>query len=534
MVPKTVSSSPVVSRPGPLGSAQRVPVPDARLLGLLDAWLPAQRWYPVKGLAVRHVPWMSFALTDRCTLHLLRIVGDGVDLVIQVPLVLTPAGGTPPVTGPTDARSPGTGTTRAPLPGLVGFVPETAAAPGGPQGGASVVEVSGAPLAVHDGATHPDLWVALLGALERAGEVRQDARGGTGGPVDRDVHEDHDHHHDDHGHRPVDLTGARTVGGEQSNSSVILPGVAGGSILKILRTIAIGPNPDVVVPDALARVGWTGVPRPLGWVEATWELLDVPADAPALGPARTAHLAVLSELVTDARDGFELACAYAAQDTSFADLAADLGRTLASMHRALREALPTGPPLEAGWLLGDLRRRAREACASSAPLGRRAAQVEAFLDGVAERLAREEAPPPVLQAIHGDMHLGQALHARGDGWKILDFEGEPLRPVAERTRPDLPLRDVAGIVRSLDYAAAVGGARSPRWTTTARTAFVEAYRREIGEDDGTAGLSVSTTEALLRALVLDKALYEVVYESRNRPAWEPIPLTAVDRLLGGR
>jgi len=193
-----------------------------------------------------------------------------------------------------------------------------------------------------------------------------------------------------------------------------------------------------------------------------------------------------------------------------------------------------GGEVEVDWLLGDLRRRAREACASSAPLGRRAAQIEVFLDGVADRLDREDAAPPLLQAIHGDMHLGQALYARGDGWKILDFEGEPLRPVAERTRPDLPLRDVAGIVRSFDYAAAVGGARSPRWTTTARTAFVDAYRREIGEDDGTAGLSDATTEALLRALVLDKALYEVVYESRNRPAWEPIPLTAVDRLLGGR
>lgn len=517
MVPKTVSSSPVVSRPGPLGSAQRVPVPDARLLGLLDAWLPAQRWYPVKGLTVRHVPWMSFALTERCTLHLLRIVGDGVDLVIQVPLVLTPAGGVPPDAGLADAGGSGAAGTAAPLPGLVGFVPEPDRRPDGPRGGsgASGSEGSAAPLAVHDGATHPDLWVALLGALERADDAC---------PDDPDAP----------GHRPVDLTGARMVGGEQSNSSVILPGAAGGSILKILRTIAIGPNPDVVVPDALARVGWTGVPRPLGWVEATWEPLDVPPGALSLGPARTAHLAVLSELVTDARDGFELACAYASQDSSFADLAADLGRTLASMHRALREALPTGPPLEADWLLGDLRRRAREACASSAPLGRRAAQIEVFLDGVADRLDREDAAPPLLQAIHGDMHLGQALYARGDGWKILDFEGEPLRPVAERTRPDLPLRDVAGIVRSFDYAAAVGGARSPRWTTTARTAFVEAYRREIGEDGGTAGLSDATTEALLRALVLDKALYEVVYESRNRPAWEPIPLTAVDRLLGGR
>jgi maltokinase len=517
--PKTVPPPSVASRPGPLGAAQRVAVPDAPLLGLLDAWLPRQRWYPVKGLAVRHVPWMSFALTERCTLHLLRIVGDGVDLVVQVPLV-------------TGAGERAEGDEAAP-PGLVGFVPGPAGRTGG----------GGGLLSVHDGAAHPDLWAALLGVLEPAaagGGAGAEVAGGTGrrgvggsapeggAPAARPPGEA--------GARldGVDLTGARPVSGEQSNSSVVLPAVAGGSILKILRTIAIGPNPDVVVPDALARVGWTGVPRPLGWVEARWEALDVPADAPALGPDRTAHLAILSELVADARDGFELACAYASRDASFADLAADLGRTLAGMHRALREALPTGPPLEADWLVGDLRRRAREACASSVPLARRAAQVEAFLDTVADRLARDDASPPVLQAIHGDMHLGQALHAMGAGWKVLDFEGEPLRPVAERSRPDLPLRDVAGVLRSLDYAAAVGGARSPRWTTTARTAFVEAYRRTIGDDDGTAGLSVSTTEALLRALVLDKALYEVVYESRNRPAWEPIPLTAVDRLLGGR
>ncbi|OLT45539.1 hypothetical protein BJF88_05775 [Cellulosimicrobium sp. CUA-896] len=120
------------------------------------------------------------------------------------------------------------------------------------------------------------------------------------------------------------------------------------------------------------------------------------------------------------------------------------------------------------------------------------------------------------------------LHARRFGWKVLDFEGEPLRPVAERTRPDLALRDVAGVVRSFDYAAAVGSAPDPGWAVQARTAFLEAYERA-----DTAGVDAATTQALVRALTLDKALYEVVYESRNRPDWEPIPLAAVDRLLAG-
>ena len=505
-------------------TVRRTDPPSAELTALLDAWLPARRWYPVKGVTVRHVPWLSFALDVpgaagsgspggahagvRVELHLLRLVGDDVDLVVQVPLVLEPAD-----PAPVDATAPA-GPGAAPEVGSPGRTPE-------PIG---VLEPGdGTRWVVHDGAAHPACWAALLGAAEW--EDRSAAPGG--GLAD--------------GPGLPDLADGRALSVEQSNSSVLLPRVAGGSMLKVLRAIAIGPNPDLTIPRALAAQGWTGVPAPLAWLEVRWDAADdpttgdlaLPGTGPGAGPdaPRSAHLAILSEFVEGARDGFDLACAYAGQNASFADLAADLGRVLADLHAALRRAFDVGSPVDARWLVSDLRRRADEAVASSRALARRADEIAAFWDRTEARLAGVTRVPdalPRLQTVHGDLHLGQVLHARRFGWKVLDFEGEPLRPVAERTRPDLALRDVAGIVRSFDYAAAVGRAPDASWAVQARSAFLDAYARA-----DTAGVDRTTSEALVRALTLDKALYEVVYESRNRPDWEPIPLTAVDRLLAG-
>jgi predicted trehalose synthase len=142
-----------------------------------------------------------------------------------------------------------------------------------------------------------------------------------------------------------------------------------------------------------------------------------------------------------------------------------------------------------------------------------------------------------MQRVHGDLHLGQVLQAPGHGWVLLDFEGEPLRPLHERTVPDLALRDVAGMLRSIDYAAghdtvgrpdddsaAAAAAAAQGWAEATRDAFCAGYGSVSGRDP-------RLDAALLRALELDKALYEVVYEARNRPSWLPIPLAAVSRLL---
>ena len=139
---------------------------------------------------------------------------------------------------------------------------------------------------------------------------------------------------------------------------------------------------------------------------------------------------------------------------------------------------------------------------------------------------------PALQRIHGDFHLGQVLDAPGRGWVMVDFEGEPLKPLAERTQPDLALRDVAGMLRSFDYVAGSWeqdhpGRSAASWACRARTAFLEGYTSSTGRDP-------RADTVLLEALELDKALYEVVYEARNRPTWLSIPITAIARLFAER
>jgi maltokinase len=469
------------------------------VLRLLDTWLPEQRWYPVPTDGVTHEPWLTvtFAGVADVVVALLRLAGPGLaagdeSLVIQVPLVLTPTAEPEAATPDTEAA------------GLIG-----------------TVHTSSGTVTVHDGGVHPAAWHAYLAAaLPDACEPEDCA----------------------------ELAGARRISGEQSNTSVVLPalphGTGRGGMLKILRTVALGPNPDAVIPAALTRVGWDGVPRFLGAVE-----LPAPAGAVrAAGDAPLAHLAVLSELVVDATDGFELACAYAARDEDFGERAAELGATVAELHAALRQALGTGAGLEPANFMGVLRRRAAEAFADVPDLAPQRAGVAELFDEVSARLsavAERTGGIVSLQPIHGDLHLGQALHSPS-GWKVLDFEGEPQRPVSERVAPDLPLRDVAGMLRSLDYAAAVGQTTDPHWAAHAQVGFLEGYRQASadafrGTVHAVAGaaasgseLDVGTAELLLRALIVDKALYEVVYEFRHRPAWMHIPLAAVERVLQDR
>jgi trehalose synthase-fused probable maltokinase len=126
--------------------------------------------------------------------------------------------------------------------------------------------------------------------------------------------------------------------------------------------------------------------------------------------------------------------------------------------------------------------------------------------------------------IHGDFHLGQLLAREEGGFSVIDFEGEPARPLAERRVPASPLRDVAGMLRSLDYAASTAARTGPleaaQWVTMARAAFLGAYA-PIADDE----------RGLLDAFELEKALYEVRYEAANRPTWLSLPMSAVERLL---
>jgi 1,4-alpha-glucan branching enzyme len=311
--------------------------------------------------------------------------------------------------------------------------------------------------------------------------------------------------------------------GEQSNTSIICRMSAPGGgpaepfIVKVFRTLQDGDNPDVVVQSALTQAGSHRVPLAIGNLSGAW-------DSPDGGPESHGHLAFAQEFIPGVEDAWRVALVAAASGTDFTARARDLGVVTAEIHTALAQALGTTQvtPEAREALVASMRQRYAAAVALVPELASQEAAFERVVASV-----RDTAWPP-LQRIHGDYHLGQVLDVPERGWVALDFEGEPLRPLAERVQPDLTQRDVAGMLRSFDYAAgsvALADSRidATAWARACRQAFLDGYASVAGKADADA-------VALTRALELDKALYEVVYEARNRPTWLPIPLGAVGRL----
>jgi len=462
---------------------------DERLVALLTPWLPGRRWYPAKGAAAELTPVGVLAFPDQdddaLRVLLVRVVTAAVDVVLQVPLVV---GGPDDGDGGPDGVVDGDGDRdragdddrdRA-------GDDDRPAAPRGPLIG----YVDGLP--VRDGAGDAAYLTAFLAAADGPGA-------------------------------DLDPASGRVITGEQSNTSVVLRGPAGGSpvaICKVLRTVAAGSNPDVDIPRRLVEVGWDGAPTPLAWLVGRWPGED--------GSEQEGYLGAVSAFVPDAEDGFELACTWARAGRSFAGPAGELGALVAGMHDALRRGF--------GVLTGDDDPGpAGVAAALAARYAWAAPQVghvAAYAEAVAGVVARVHGltAAPARQRVHGDLHLGQVLRS-GDRWFVTDFEGEPLAPLADRTRPDLAVRDLAGLLRSYDYAAAVGGltgAAALAWSDEARTATLSRYDELAGT---TLAAGTGAPALLLAALELDKALYEAVYEQRNRPDWLPIPLAGLHRLL---
>ncbi len=311
------------------------------------------------------------------------------------------------------------------------------------------------------------------------------------------------------------VTGSRVLTGEQSNTSIVYDvDGAPAIILKLFRTLHHGENPDVTVQRVLSEAGSPYVPRFYGSADAEWP--DVGRDS---GAAR-GTLGFAQEFLPGVRDGWAIALDAAREGRDFTDAAHDLGVAVAGVHGALSDALESmdASPDQLAAVGRAWRRRLAIASAEVPAVADRLAAIDAVYAAALDR------PWPRLQRIHGDLHLGQVLAVPHGGWRIVDFEGEPLRPMAERAVPDLPPRDVAGMLRSFDYAGAVGaGPDAAAWAAACREAFLTAYADARG--------AIALDPVLLRALVLDKAVYESIYEARNRPDWLAVPLAGIDVAL---
>ncbi|MER7763076.1 phosphotransferase [Streptomyces sp. NPDC097619] len=306
---------------------------------------------------------------------------------------------------------------------------------------------------------------------------------------------------------PAGLT-PRPLSGEQTNSSLIY---GDSFILKVFRRVGPGLNPDLELPRALAGAGCARVPAPVAWYEA-----ELPDSEPLT-------LGVLQPYLRGSDDGWQLALRRLASGNGFTSEAHALGRATAEVHSALARALPTvalGPERTALLAAGMTARLA--ATAREVPVLR---PYEAGLRAAFDDLAAARGLSVPAQRIHGDLHLGQTLRTTGGGWSLIDFEGEPARPLSERRRPEPAVRDIAGMLRSFDYAARSHHPFDPSWAESCRDAFCSGYARTTGRDP-------RADAVLLRAYETDKAVYETRYEARHRPDWLHVPLAAIRRLAG--
>ena len=313
--------------------------------------------------------------------------------------------------------------------------------------------------------------------------------------------------------------------GEQSNTSLVF---GESAIFKVFRRVSPGPNPELEVAAALAKLGSSHVAEPYGWIETRMD------GAPAV-------LAILSRYLRAASDGWSLAATsvrdlYATEEARAAEAGGDfageaerLGVATAQVHQDLAEAFGHSElaPEAIRELAEQMFRRLDLAIAEVPELARHADKIgDAF-----SRLAKLIDPVPA-QRVHGDYHLGQVMRTQ-TGWVVLDFEGEPASPLAQRRARSSPLRDVAGMLRSFDYAAKhqllthpdaeLLAPKAADWVRRNGDAFCAGYAAAGGLDP--AGNSV-----LLRAMLLDKAVYEVIYEARHRPTWVSIPLESIAEL----
>ena len=373
---------------------------------------------------------------------------------------------------------------------------------------------------------------------------------------------------------PAKEPGIRRMAAEQSNSSLIVDDMM---VMKVIRRIAPGIHPEVEMGRYLTAMGYANTPPMLGEVTrfgadgSHYTMIMLQQFIHSQGDAwqwvmDTLTRAIQYTAVPEPGAASELSSEISDPQDELIELARMLGRRLGEMHAVL--ATPTDDPEfspesaseeDAKAWAACARRQIEEALAilitkkewSNDAEARRVAwlidQRERLLEKV-ERLAVAAAGSPRIR-IHGDFHLGQVLVAQGDVY-IIDFEGEPAKTLEQRRAKASPMRDVAGLLRSFDYAAAFAAKAGPvdlsedaevrkqliiqQFAPASQAAFLSAYRETAY--GGALKISEHAERALLQLFVLEKSAYEVCYEAANRPSWIPVPVNGManiaDQLLG--
>ena len=325
---------------------------------------------------------------------------------------------------------------------------------------------------------------------------------------------------------PLDIA-PRLMGAEQSNTSVVFEQEA---VLKIFRRITPGINPDIELNRVLARAGNSHVAQLLGSFETTSD-----GEPCALG--------MVTAFAANSAEGWDMALASTRDLFAEGDLYADevggdfagesfrLGEAVAAVHATLADSLRRTPPSFRPTPCWSGCRRSRARCPNWRSTSRSSRSATASSP-------RKRSSSSVCTATC----ISARCCAPRRAWLVIDFEGEPGQPLEERRRPDSPLRDVAGMLRSYEYAAFQRlmdqssdsrdedrdrqlGARAREWVDRNAGSFCEGYAEVSGSDPRDAG-------PLLLAYELDKAVYEAGYEARHRPSWLPIPLKSIARLIG--
>ena len=508
---------------------------------LLTTYLPHQRWFSAKSRTIKTV-----AILDSTELSGLNAVlvflqltyDDDSNSVYQLALTIT--------TG--EAAE----TIRASDPASI----------------VATVTTSGGPAILHDAVAREDVRQAILSLIEANAELptRTGVLFGHSSSAFAEI-------------RGTDPLPARTGSAEQSNTSILYDAKL---ILKLFRRLQSGENPDTEIGRFLTETAhFARIPPFLGDITLKSESGELITVAMLQGLVQNegdgwqwtlnelshyydsvATLPSPHDLGASVTFLAEKECPSLAREHAglYLDAAALLGHRTAEMHLAL--ATPTDnpafitEPFTTGDLVADATRIDAQISLSLEALKRGMSQLtEVVADNAAlvlsrriELFARAQAiasatPGGVGQRIriHGDYHLGQVLRSRGD-YIILDFEGEPARTLAARRAKQSPLKDVAGMLRSFSYAAYSGlnafAQRRPDdakslepwarlWQNSVSTEFLRAYRLAIDATNPKLIPQPAQAQLLLNAYLLEKALYELLYELDNRPAWVRIPLAGI-------